>query len=382
MPQPPALGELSYEMTGAPASDTNALGLAVITAGEQSKNIIVSPVSLTLALAMLGAGVTGEGDAELASILGLSGSARTEAYAALAAALGGYQDGEFSLDEIPEEPFLRIANNLVVNEGFEVKDGFTDALTSGFDATVNTTDLGSAEGKEVLDAWVRERTEGLIEQSAIQPDPELQLVLQNALLFAARWQQLFLPDLTTTEDFTRAGGDAVGAQMMNGEFTVAYGEKDGYTAIALPYASDFTAFFVLPPEGDAPTPDGVQAAIAAIGEQVRATVQIPGFDLKVTTDVKSFLEAQGVTALFTDPASLSGIAEGAPVVSAITQQARLIVNESGTVGAALTEIAMTTSLPPEPTHEFRADRPFTMIVQHNDTGVHLFSAYIADPTAE
>ncbi|SNU01594.1 Serpin (serine protease inhibitor) [Ruaniaceae bacterium KH17] len=207
-------------------------------------------------------------------------------------------------------------------------------------------------------------------------------MLQNALLFAARWQQLFLPDLTTTEDFTRADGDAVGAQMMNGEFTVAYGEKDGYTAIALPYASDFTAFFVLPPEGDAPTPDGVQAAIAAIGEQVRATVQIPSFDLKVTTDVKSFLEAQGVTALFTDPASLSGIAEGAPVVSAITQQARLIVNESGTVGAALTEIAMTTSLPPEPTHEFRADRPFTMIVQHNDTGVHLFSAYIADPTAE
>lgn len=360
---------------------TNSLGLDLLLSQERDENVIVSPASLTIALALLAEGATGEAAAELNGLLGLSGTERTEAYSALNAALNAYRDGEFSMEEIPENPLLRVANNVVVNDGFPVKDAFTDSLTGNFDATVDVTDLGSPAAKELLDAWVKEHTEGLIEKSSIEPDASLQLVLQNALLFAARWESLFIPGFTVQEDFTRADGSAVTADLMTAEIEVLYGEADGYTAIRLPYTSDFGAFFVLPPEGETATAEGINAAIAAATNTVRAEVQIPSFDLNAQTDVMDFLAANGVSAIFTDGGSFGEISDVPLVVGAIAQQARLIVNESGTVGAALTEIAMATSMPPPATHEFRADRPFVMVVRHDATGVDLFTAHIADPTA-
>lgn len=99
---------------------TNTLGLDLLLGQEAGENAILSPASLTIALAMLAVGATADGEAELDGLLGLAGTARTEAYSALTTALGAYQDGEFSLEEVPGNPYLRVANNLVVQEGFEM----------------------------------------------------------------------------------------------------------------------------------------------------------------------------------------------------------------------------------------------------------------------
>lgn len=374
-----ALDDTSYATA---VSATNDLGLDLLVGQGTAENVIISPASLTIALAMLAEGATGEGDAELTGLLGLSGTERTEAYSALVTALGSYQDGAFSLDEVPENPFLRVANNLVVNEGFEVKDTFSGALDEYFGAPLVTADLGSQSGKKVLDAWVKENTAGLIEESAIEPREDLRLVLQNALLFAAAWERAFLATDSYDADFVRADGSLVTAGYMNALLDVGYGEAGGYAAIELPYTSDFTAYFVLPPMDTAPTAEGIRSAIDAISRTDQVAIQLPTFDLEAETDVKEYLEGLGISALFEDPSALRGIAEADLVVSDIAQQARLIVDEDGTVGAAVTEIGVAETSAPMPQKEFRANRPFVMVVRHVETGIDLFTAHIADPAAE
>ena len=360
-------------------ASTNALGLDLMLAQSAGENVIVSPASLTIALAMLAEGATGEAATELAEILGLGGADRTEAYSALNTALAAYGEGEFSAKEIPEEPFVRMANNVVVLEGYAVNESFIGAVTEHFDATVDSADLTSQAGKDVLDAWVRAQTEGLIEESAIEPNDDLRLVLQNALLFAARWQDPFVGGMTAPREFTRADGSTVQAEMMQRRGEIGYGEAGGYVAIALPYAEDFVAYAVLPPEGGDLTADGIAAAIEAVGAPADTSIGLPKFDLAAMVSVKDYLAGAGVSALFEGEAALLGIADDDLVVGDIAQQGRLIVDEKGTVGAAVTEIAV--GVRSMPMRSFYADRSFVFVVRHEATGIDLFTALIDDPTA-
>lgn len=69
------------------------------------------------------------------------------------------------------------------------------------------------------------------------------------------------------------------------------------------------------------------------------------------------------------------------MVDQIAQQARLIVDEDGTVGAAVTEIGARETAAPMAEAEFHADRPFLMVVRHDTTGIDIFTAHVNDPTA-
>lgn len=55
----------------------------------------------------------------------------------------------------------------------------------------------------------------------------------------------------------------------------------------------------------------------------------------------------------------------------------ITVGEQGTLAAAATEIAVgDTGAPPEPQHQFIADRPFLMIVEETTTGWDLFQTVV------
>ncbi len=57
-------------------------------------------------------------------------------------------------------------------------------------------------GKAALDAWAKEHSGGLVPESSIVPEPDLRLVLQDAIVLAARWEQPFPAALTEPDQFT------------------------------------------------------------------------------------------------------------------------------------------------------------------------------------
>lgn len=368
---------------------TEELGLLALRAtAEPEDNALVSPASLSFALALLAEGARGETATTLDAALGAVGEERTSAYNALQGELAKH-DGDPAVaqdDELPERPVLHLANQAVLDDQLAVEQDYLDALASAFDAGVQHTDLGGGEGKKVLDAWVNHHTGGLIEESAIQPDPSLRLVLQNAILLAARWDTPFQESSTRDEDFTGPGGTEP-TEMLHGNEHWAYAEADGWAAVRLPYAEAFHADVLLPPAGTDPAdvpPGTLSALTTTLDEAAPQAVELamPTLELEPPTlDLAPALEQAGLGGLFDAP-DLSGISTAEQLrVSQVLQQAYMNLDEEGTVAAAVTEIGAeaTSAMPEEPAVRMTVDRPYLLRIAHTETHLPLFLAAVRSP---
>lgn len=371
---------------------TDRLGTTMLATAPSAGNVVVSPASVVVALSMLAEGAAGETSVALDDALGASGAARTEAVGALLATVG-LHDGDpatVRAAELPKKPLAHVANQVVVDDEARVHDSYLEALGAGFGAGVLPTDLGSSAGIEPLSDWTRYHTGGLVDGSAIEPDPDLRLVLQNATLFAARWQEPFEDSETTDRPFFLASGQEVRAESLRQTNAARYAEVDGWRAVRLPYVEAFHADVLLPPDGTDPASltAGTSAALRDAldaADDVPVDLTMPTLDVRADEplDLEPALTAAGLGGLFVArPApDLSGISDEELVVSQAVQQSVLQVDAEGTVAAAVTEIgvgAVSAEVPIEPV-VLRVDRPYVFSVAHAETGWTLFTSAIRDP---
>ena len=374
---------------GSVVKATRKLGLEVL-AHSPKDTLVTSPVSTVVALATLGATATGEAEDQFSVLLGAGGEERNKVVNALLGTLDSYRvpADQIDIEDLPEEPQVHLANQMVLDTGFKVEQTYQDALKRWFNTGTVEAELGDASGKKVLDEWVRENTAGLIEKSAIEPDPDLRLVLQNAIVFASQWQQPFQADATAPAEFHSADGTLVETDFLNGLQLANYSEVDGWKMVELLYGSEgkLAAHFVLPPEG---TP-AATATTELLGNLEGALVQkmvgisVPKLDLKTSVTLNDPLQKAGLTSVFTDnPPALRYIsAAESLMVSEVIQQGSFRVDEAGTVAAAVTEIGVrATSAPAEPEVSFVADRPYLVLITDTNTGWDLYQVVVNNPTA-
>lgn len=372
----------------------DALGLTMLRTGGEAAgwegNTVISPFSAYVALSMLAAGARGGTASAFDSALGAPAEARADAVAALRGALLEY-DGDPALaaqDELPETPLLHLADRVVLDDQLVPEDAYLDMLARRFDAGIETVDLGDPAAKQVLDEWVDRETGGLVPESAIEPDPDLRLVLQEAMVLAARWLQPFDPGLTGESPFEAPGG-TVSVETMRGSSGWAWTvtEMGDWTSVRMPYVEGFVADLVLPPEGtdpsgaDTATLARLWAAEPATPDGPLVVVSLPVLDLRARMlDLTPALEELGLGELLDSP-DLSGITTAEDLyVSQAVQQALLKLHEEGTVAAAVTEIGVAGSAAPTEIVEVNFDRPFLVRVAHADTNLTLFLAAIRDPS--
>ena len=141
---------------------------------------------------------------------------------------------------------------------------------------------------DVLSAWIRHHTGGLIEETAIQPNPDLRLVLQDAVLLAARWQTPFDPNVTAPRSFSLPDRSTVDVETMAAMASFGYAELAGWRAVRLPYVEALHTDLLLPPEGTDPAdvpPEvltGISAALDA-ATPVLTDLTLPTLDLGPAT---------------------------------------------------------------------------------------------------
>lgn len=367
---------------------TDRAGLLLLAQAD-GETVVTSPASLVVALGMLAEGADGISEQELDALLGAAGPARGQALNALLTQLErlGGDPAVFTEDELPEVPVVHQANNVVVHHGFEPLPAYLDSLAGHFGGGVQVTDLTSPEGTKVLDAWVREHTGGLIEESAIQPDEDLRLVLQNAVLLAARWDQPFDANLTHDQDFTLPGGEPVSVPMMTSDPALRqYAEQDGWQAVRLDYTGgELAADIILPPAGTDPAtidPDLLTSLTRALDSAmpVSARVTMPTLDLASEIDLMDFARQHLPSLPDALLADLSRISPEELALGQAVQQAVLQVDEDGTVAAAVTEVGIIAiSTGPEPEVDVRADRPHLIRISDTTTGWALFLTAVQDP---
>ena len=358
-------------------------------------NALASPLSLALALALVADGATDATTQGYDKLLGVSGQERDQTWSAVQTALNRNDrslDG-FDPGKPPETPLVHVANHVVVvdRKDLTVSQTYLDTVLRWFSAQIEKVPLGDLADN--LSKWADKNTAGLIKKTGVQVTGDTALVLQNALLFAARWSTPFNAEGTAEDTFTRADGSTTQTKFMHGTRIIPYAYGQGWAAVRLGYqggeldGQGLAMDVVLPNQGtspaDLPPATWAQASAAldqaaAGSDQNEVKIVLPKLDL--TSGPVELLEM--LKALGLDTSSLDGIALGLSI-SQVVQQVRLLVDEEGTVAAALTEVGLTAGAAPDQSKpiDFVVDHPYVLRLRDLATGTTLVQAAIMGPAA-
>lgn len=373
------------ELAQLPAS-ARKLGAALLAdGGDAGKgNMVSSPGSLLIALAMLRAGASGATAAEMDSVLGLPAEHRDEAVNALLASLEAFDGDPGSVDEKdpPRQPVLHMANGLFVDKGVPAGEGYLQSLARHYGTGVYPVDFqDEAATKPAIDAWVNENTGGRIKKAPAKYDRRNTFSVLNAVYFAAAWKVPFDPAETAELPFTTLEGGQVSVPTMSAVQELAFAQGADWQAVDLPYAEGFVMRLVLPGPG-ASWPGAQDLADVARALEAAAPsptlLSLPTWDQQSNFELRKVFTALGLREMLQTGSGFDSIQRGLKLQQA-AQSANITVAEKGTIAAAVTQINARAVSGVAATNVVRFDRPFQYEIVHVETGLPLFMGRVSDP---
>ena len=347
------------------------------------QNVLVSPTSVALALAMAYNGAGGETQTAIANALKLHGLDIEQINQ-------GNQALTQYLTQLDPEVALDIANSLWVNQDLPVRADYIAQMQASYAAEVAALEFGTPAATDRINNWVKERTRDRIPTIVDQLPADQLLVLVNAVYFKGAWSEAFEPEQTRDRTFTLASGEAIQHPLMAQQGDYLYLETDQFQAVSLPYGNESLSFeVILPAQGTdltdlaaELTPENWQRWMGELRSRP-GQVQLPKFQFDYEADLIPALKALGMGIAF-EPgrADFSGLTELEAFISQVRHKTFIEVNEAGTEAAAATAIGiMPTSMPMPPADPFEmvVDRPFVAAIRDRNTGVLLFVGAIVDP---
>nr|XP_009488883.1 PREDICTED: serpin B12-like [Pelecanus crispus] len=304
------------------------------------------------------------------------------------------------LQNLGESYVLTLANNLFLQQGFEFRQQFLMCAKELYGAMLEIVDFqGALEATRIkINSWVESETQGKIKDlfapGVINIDAVL--VLVNVIYFKASWEHKFEEQKTVQRDFKLNQNEKKPVQMMyqKGMFKLGYIEEISAQVLELPYAQKSLSMIILLPSDMA---DGSTSGL----EQIESTmtyenlmlwassehmfettveVYLPRFKLEGMFKLNEVLQELGMTDIFSDSkADLSAMSfSKSLVLSNVVHKTYVEVNEEGTIAAAGTgAVVVGRSLPL--TEVFMADHPFLFFIRHNPTNTILFFGKLCSP---
>jgi serpin B len=346
-------------------------------------NLFVSPHSVSAALAMTLAGARGSTRRAMATALSLAAIEELDpAFAALREQLSACE----SAARLDAPLALKIANALWVDEGEPLAAEFVTRLREFYGARAEALDFAAGEAaRRRINAWVAECTEGEIAELLSPGSVDgASLVLTNAIYFLGTWARRFDPAKTQDREFWLDPETPVRVPTMSreGGFLVARGP--GWRAVELPYVGEQLAMTLYLPEGELGEfearldPAWLRPALAPPPRGASVELRLPRFALSYDAELNEPLKALGMGEAFSSSADFSGMGPRGLFISIVQHAAEVRVDESGTVAAAATAVAMLRGRPPQP-QIIAFDRPFFFVIRDRPTGAVLFMGRVVDP---
>ena len=350
------------------------------------ENVLVSPLSLNVALGMVAEGTTGETAKELYRYLGGENYANwVDQYLTFAESLEAHEDNRYSKYSFS----YKLANSIWVRKGDNLSENYRKLVQKKFRAEAENVDfVNEAEATaNKINSWCDEHTEGLIKE-VVKPDmfsPGLAAVLVNSLYFESPWAKQWN---ITQHEFTNLAGKKTTQDMLRDYSLSKYFENEYCTAFAKNYYNGFEFIGILPKEeGDFSLSDlDLQSLMESRTEEYDVRAIMPKLDFETTAEnVVDILMAEGVLRIF-DPfcEEFDKMVEGRPLyVSDILQKCKIELDEEGTRAAAVTVImAKDTAAFIEPVQreikEVFLDRPFAFLIYDSTNDQILFTGKVTD----
>jgi serpin B len=348
---------------------------------EGDGNFMVSPLSLSMALAMTWNGAGGDTRTAMQQTLHMDEFDDEEVN-------GYYKKLKEALLATDPSTRLSIANAIFANHQVVVNPGFLNTNKTWYDATVRPVDFSLSATAALINQWASDHTNGLIEKVIDGTNPLDLMYLLNAIYFKGIWTAEFDAKNTSKRPFTYENGTTRQVDMMRQEATFNYAEDQTLQLVQLPYGNQsFSMMVLLPREGrrlrdvlSATLQDGYWGDLKAALRKAEVDLSFPKFRTEYSKYLNDVLSKMGMGIAFTDAADFSGITDVPAKISFVKQDTYISTDESGTEAAAVTTVGVElTSLPSQPKKVvFKADRPFVYLIQENSTGAILFMGVVRD----
>jgi serine protease inhibitor len=369
--------------TSSSASTRFAFKLFHELATADASNVFFSPSSVMLCLAMVHELASGETRQAMAKALEIADLAPADAQLAIATLKAAFRPRP--------DLTVKTANSFWCCDRAQVRPELAAKLRDLYDAELTSVDLAATDAVPRINAWVSDKTNGMIGHIIDQLPPLAVLVAINAVYFKGRWTIPFIRPLTRDRPFTTASGQTKQLPLMLQSGNYDYYEDSRLQAVALPYLGSMAMHVVLPAERTdlqqfqrSLTSGSWESWLAKL-EPMPGTIGFPRFKLDYFVPLERALKALGMERAFDrNRAEFDGIQAGEQAVwiDKVVHRAVAEVNEEGTEAAAVTMATECFSASrPRPPRMFQmiVNRPFFIAIRDEATGTILFMGWIGDP---
>lgn len=344
------------------------------------ENIFISPLSIATALSMTINGAKGQTRENMMATLEQNGLTMEQVNE-------GFRQLMLLLPNLDPQVQVQIANSIWYREFFEVHQEFLETNETYYDSEVAALDFSDPAARDIINGWVKENTNGLIETIIDQPIPgDVVMYLINAIYFKGTWLREFDTDDTYETTFTLDDGTTTDVDMMSfGETFLDYFETPVFQSASLAYGdSTFAMSVFLPKEGY--SVDDVVAGMnndawANWAESYNYTnmyFSMPRFEMEYEESLVKVLSQMGMGIAFSSACDLTGIADADLSISDVKHKSFISVDEAGTEAAAVTSVVIVESSAPQlPT--MLLNRPFVFAIREIGTNNVLFVGKLMQP---
>lgn len=324
---------------------------SVASTVDADENLVISPYSAGVALSMLAEGAEGQTKAEFDKALNNCIFKAED--------LGGN-----------DTVVVNSVNSLWVDDNFSIRNRYVGLMQKDFDALVTTQNFSDPATIKAINNWCAEHTNGKITEIIDELNPNIVMVLVNALYFNAPWLDPFEEYLTVDAPFHGSVKEST-VRMMSRKAYMNYAEYMGCQLVELPYEGGrYTMYVLLPPENmdmeevvGYLSEDAYKTALASL-QSKEVLLKMPKVKAETSLLLNDSLRDMGIMTAFTSAADFSGIAEMGPLaLDQVRQKCYVEISEKGTEAAAVTsaQIRMT-SARPSSFERMTVDRPFLFFI--------------------
>ena len=343
---------------------------------KKNENLLLSPFSLNIALAMLANGTQGDALKEITDVTGLKGFSISELN-------GYYQKMTEGLKKADEGAVFSSANSMWSNKNIILKEDYVTTNKAVYNAECFVVDFANPSTVNDINKWCADNTNGKIDKILESTSATDLLYLINAIYFSAKWANEFQKESTREGEFIQKDGSVATANFMPQKGERPYFRNDLFASTKLEYGNGaFYMQLILPNENytteqviDQLKEPGYLAECNNRFSTYIVDLSLPRFKVTGKENLITALEAIGIKKIFTGENDFPLITDAEINISKIKQHTYLTVDEEGSAAAAITyEQAGTSDIEPTPIPpaSFIANRPFLFMICESSTNTILF----------
>ena len=348
---------------------------------DEKENLMISPLSVSLALSMTYNGADAETKTAMENTLRFDGLTMDDIN------INNKQLSE-ALMSVDSRVDFNIANSIWYRNNFSVLPDFISTNKSFYDAEVKALDFSSPLAKETINNWVADKTNDKITEIVDDIPSDIVMYLINAIYFKGSWKYQFEKSENIIMPFYHSDGTNKDVEMMTQTADLRKMANEDFYLIELAYGQgNFVMDLFLPNEDKDVldiianlNPENWNSWMNELSAPYKITIVLPPFKFEYEQLLNDVLIDMGMGVAFNEnEADFSKInADNQLFISKVKHKTFIELNEEGTEAAAVTSVYIgLTSVGPG--GEIIFDKPFMFVIRELSTGAILFMGIVENP---